>query len=117
MGKDGTKPSTKPVNRPGNKGATRGSGKGARRAVVQIKERPLRQRLADWIADPKLFWSVLAFVAFVVVVGSTTLWSLGQLRVDVGQIMRETRISRVEFNTEDLQLTQTQRDAARMNVP
>lgn len=117
MGKDGTKPSTKPVNRPGNKGVTRGSGKGARRMVVQIKERPLRQRIADWIADPKLFWGVLGFVAFVLVVGSTTLWSLGQLRVDVGQIMRETRISRVEFNTEDLQLTQTQRDAARMNVP
>lgn len=117
MGKDGTKPSTKPVNRPGSKGTTRSGGKGARRAVVQIRERSLRQRAADWIAEPKLFWGVLAFIAFVLVVGTTTLWSLGRVRVDVGQIMRETRISRVEFNSQDQQLTQTQRVAAQMNVP
>ena len=118
MGKDGSKPSTKPVNRPGTKGTARsGSPKGTRRAVVQIKERSLRQRMADWIADPKLVWGGFAFFAFVLFVGSTTIWSQGRLRVDVGQIMRETRISRVDFNTEDVQLTQTQREAARMNVP
>jgi len=45
------------------------------------------------------------------------IWSLGRVRIEVGQIMRETRISRVEFNTEDQRLTETQREAARMNVP
>lgn len=117
MAKDGSKPSTKPVNRPGNKGNTRNSGKGARRAVVQIRERPWRQRAADWIADPKLFWGGLAFVAFVLVVGTVMLLSLGNVRIDVGQIMRETRISRIEFVTEEQQQTQTQRVAAQMNVP
>lgn len=117
MGKDGNKPSTKPVNRPGSKGTARSSGKGARRAVVQIRERSFRQRAADWIADPKLFWGGLAFAAFVLVVGTVTLWSLGRVKIDVGQIMRETRISRIEFITEEQQLTQTQRVAAQMNVP
>lgn len=117
MAKDGSKPSTKPVNRPGTKPSARGGSKGTRRAVVQIKDRPLRQRMADWIADPKLFWGGLAFIGFVLVVGTVTLWSLERVRVEVGQIMRETRISRIEFNTEDQRLTNRQRDAARMNVP
>lgn len=117
MGKDGSKPSTKPVNRSGSKGATRTGGKSTRRVVVKIKERTLRQRLADWIADPKLMWGALAFVSFVVIVGAMTLWSQSRLQVEVGQIMRETRVSRVEFNTQDQQLTQTQRTAASMNVP
>ncbi len=117
MGKDGNKPSTKPANKSGNKGTTRSSSKGARRTVVTIRERPLRQRAADWIADPKLFWGGLAFVLFVLVVGTTMLLTMGRVRVDVGQIMRETRISRIEFITEEQQLTQTQRVAAQMNVP
>jgi len=117
MAKDGNKPSTKPVNRPGSKGTARSSGKGARRAVVQIRERSFRQRAADWIADPKLFWGGLAFAAFVLVVGTVTMWSIWRVKIDVGQIMRETRISRIEFITEEQQLTQTQRVAAQMNVP
>jgi putative nucleotidyltransferase with HDIG domain len=109
MGKEGSKPSTK--------SATRTNGKSTRRAVVQIKERTLRQRLSDWIADPKLFWGGLAFIGFVLVVGLVTLWSQSRLRVEVGQIMRNTRVARVEFNTQDQQLTQTQRTAAKMNIP
>lgn len=117
MAKDGSKPSTKPANRPGTKAPARSGSKGTRRAVVQIKDRPLRQRMADWIADPKLFWGALAFMGFVLVVGTVTLWSLERVRVEVGQIMRETRISRIEFNTEDQRLTSRQRESARMNVP
>lgn len=117
MGKDGSKPSTKPANRPGTKSSTRSNGKSTRRSVVKIKEQTLKQRLSDWIADPKLFWGGLAFIGFVLVVGTSTLWSQTRLRVEVGQIMRETRVSRVEFNTQDQQLTQTQRTAAMMNVP
>ena len=109
MGKDGSKPSTKSV--------TRANNKSTRRAVVQIQERTLKQRLSDWIADPKLFWGGLAFLGFVLVVGTVTLWSQNRVRIEVGQIMRETRVARVEFNTQDQQLTQTQRTAARMNVP
>lgn len=114
MGKDGSKPSTKPA---GTKGSARGSARSPRRIVVRIKEKTLKQRLSDWIADPKLFWGVLAFVAFVLTVGTATAWSQGRLRVEVGQIMRETRVARVEFNTQDQQLTQTQKTAAMMNVP
>lgn len=116
MGKDGSKPSTKPATSAA-KSASRGNGKATRRVVVQIKDRTLKQRISDWLADPKLFWGVLAAIGFVLVVGSLTVWAQRQLRVEVGQIMRQTRVSRVEFNSEDQQLTQTQRDAARMNVP
>jgi putative nucleotidyltransferase with HDIG domain len=117
MGKDSSKPSTKAVNRPGTKGATRNGGKSPRRVAITFRERTLRQQVSDWIADPKLFWGVMAFLGFVLVVGTATIWAQGRVRVEVGQIMRETHVSRVEFNTEDQQLTQTQRTAARMNVP
>lgn len=118
MSKDGSKPSTKASTRSGGKaGGGKAGAKPARRSVVQIKEQPLKRRLADWIADPKLFWGALAFAVFVLVVGTTVIWARGQVRVAVGQIMRETRTARVEFNTEDVQQTQTQRDAARFSVP
>ncbi len=117
MGKDGSKPSSKPVNRPGTKSASRASTSGPRRTIVQIKDITFKQRLSDWIADPKLFWGALAFIGFVLIVGTVTMWSQSQLRIEVGQIMRQTRVARVEFNTQDQQLTQTQRTAAEMNVP
>ncbi len=114
MGKDGTKPSTKPSTR--SAGSPKGS-KPARRTVVQIREKSIKQRLADLVADPVLFWGALGYGLFVLIVGSTMLWSQGSIRIDVGQIMRETRLSRVEFNTEDVHQTQMQREAARFNVP
>ncbi|MGV6814321.1 MAG: HD family phosphohydrolase [Phycisphaerales bacterium] len=127
MGKDGSKPTNKPSTRgvgaggpkTGPKGAPKAgkSGKAARRSVVQIRGRSLKQQAADLVADPVLFWGVLAYALFVVIVGSTMLWSRGSVGVDVGQIMRETRLSRVEFNTEDVHQTQMQREAARFNVP
>ncbi len=121
MAKDGSKPSPKPTTRTGTrvgvKAPARSGARPPRRAVVQIEGRPLKQRLADWLADPKLFWGALAFACFVLVVGTTMLWTRGQVKIAVGQIMRETRTARVEFNTEDVQQTQTQREAARLNVP
>ncbi len=113
MGKDTAKPSTKPSARSGSKAG----GKSPRRVVVQIRDRSIKRRLADLIANPTLFWGVLAYCLFVIVVGSTMIWSRGQTKVAIGQIMRQTLISRVEFNTEDVQQTQMQRDAARFNVP
>ncbi|MEX0876885.1 MAG: HDIG domain-containing metalloprotein [Phycisphaerales bacterium] len=117
MGKDGSKPNSKPASKSGAKAGTKTGGKPARRSVVQIQDRSIKQRAADWIANPKVFWGAMAFVFFVLVVGTTMLWTRGQTKVAVGQIMRETRTARVEFTTEDVQQTQMQREAARHSVP
>ena len=124
MGKDGSKSNSKPTTKTGKVG-TKSTGKSAgksgsksnRRSVVQIQGVSLKQRISDWIANPVLVWGALAYALFIFVVGTTMLWSRGQTKVAVGQIMRDTRSSRVEFNTEDVQQTQMQREAARLNVP
>ncbi|MBL4699418.1 MAG: HDIG domain-containing protein [Phycisphaerales bacterium] len=121
MGKDGSKPNTKPATRTGpktgSKVGSKSNGKSPRRTVVQIKGKSVKQQLADLIADPTLFWGALAYLLFVVIVGTTMLWARGQTKIDIGQIMRQTRISRVEFNTLDVHQTQTRQEAARFNVP
>ena len=116
MGKDGNKSSTKPATRSVSKPATKSAAKTSRRAVVRIEGKSFKQRLADLIANPTLFWGVLAYVLFVLIVGSTMIWTRGQTKVAVGQIMPQTRTSRVEFNTEDFAQTQIHRDAASLNV-
>lgn len=118
MGKDGSNSGSSPSTKQATRTATNKSGsKPARRVVVQIKGKSIKQQLSDLLANPALFWGVLAYLAFVLVVGSTMLWTRGQTRIAVGQIMRETRTSRVEFNTEDVPQTQMRRQAARGNVP
>ena len=100
----------------GPKNGTR-NGSTPRRSIIQIAGKPVRQQLADLIASPNLFWGTVALIGFVIIVGSITNWTRGQLLVSVGQVMQETRTSRVEFNTEDVQQTQMHQQAARLNVP
>jgi cyclic-di-AMP phosphodiesterase PgpH len=113
MGKDGSNSNPKPTTRTGPKPSPRSP----RRSVVRIKGKSIKQQFADWVANPALFWGVLAYAAFVLIVGSTMLWSRWGTNIAVGQIMRQTRTSRVEFNTEDVGQTQIHRDAAMLNVP
>lgn len=112
MAKDSSKTQTKT----GSKGGVRSS-QTTRRSTVRVSNKSIRQKLADLIASPNLFWGTVALVGFVILVGSVTNWTRGQLLVSVGQVMKETRTSRVEFNTEDVQQTQMNRQAARLNVP
>jgi hypothetical protein len=94
------------------------SGSGSsRRVVVQIGDRSLKHRVADWIASPTLFWGAIVFVVFVLLIGFITIWTRSQPLVAVEQIVRQTRISRVEFNAEDLQQTERLKEDARQNVP
>ncbi|PCI07031.1 hypothetical protein COB72_10955 [bacterium] len=121
MGKDGSKPNTKPATRTGSKNGSKSNAKGGakspRRSVVQIKGKSVKQQFADLLANPQLFWGALAYMLFVIIVGSTMLWARGQSKIDIGQVMRQTRSARVEFNTEDVQQSQMHREAARLNVP
>lgn len=76
-----------------------------------------RDRLVALADQEALGWGLLACVVFIVVVASLTVWTIEQPRVAVGQIMRETRLARVEFRTEDIHRTEMQREAARQNTP
>ena len=112
MAKDPTKSQIKTGSIPGTR-----NGSTPRRSTVRIAGKPIRQQIADLIASPNLFWGSVALIGFVLIVGSITNWTRGQLLVSVGQVMQETRTSRVEFNTEDIQQTQMRREAARLNEP
>ncbi len=112
MAKDSPKSQTKTGPKNGSR-----STQTSRRSTVRVSNKSLRQKLADLIASPNLFWGTIAIIGFVIIVGSVTNWTRGQLLVSVGQVMQETRTSRVEFNTEDVQQTQMNRQAARLNVP
>ncbi len=112
MAKDPNKPNTKT----GSKSSPK-NGNTPRRVTMRLNGKPIRQKLADLIASPNLFWGTVALLGFVLIVGSVTNWTRGQLLVSVGQVMKETRTSRVEFNAEDVQQTQMHQQAARLNVP
>lgn len=90
---------------------------GSSRVTVTVKRMRLRDRVAALADHESLGWGVLASIAFVLVVGAVTAWTREQPLVAVGQIMRETRLARVEFKTEDLQQTEMRREAARQNTP
>jgi membrane-associated HD superfamily phosphohydrolase len=97
------------------------TGKAGRTAASRVKFTTQglrwRDRLASLADHEALGWGLLACVLFVLVVGSVSVWTLEQPRVAVGQIMRETRLARVEFNTEDTHQTDMRREAARQNTP
>lgn len=98
------------------------TGKSARRGTtsrVNISTRGLRwrDRLAGLADHEALGWGILACSLFVIVVGTISWWTIEQPRVAVGQIMRETRLARIEFNTEDTNQTEMVREAARQNTP
>jgi len=112
MPKDTSKPTTKTGPKSGTK-----NGHSTRRSTVRIKNTPIKQRIADLISSPNLFWGAVALLGFVLIVGTVTNWTRGQLLISVGQVMHETRTSRVEFNTEDVQQTAMREEAARLNVP
>ncbi|MFK7759188.1 MAG: HD family phosphohydrolase [Phycisphaerales bacterium] len=116
MAKDSSKPNPKTAPKSSSKAPYKNGGS-TRRATVRIASTPIRQRIADLIASPNLFWGTIAILGFILIVGTISNWSRNQLLVTVGQVMHETRISRVEFNTEDVQQTQMQQQAARLNVP
>lgn len=83
------------------------------RVNVTIKRMGLRERLAQLADDRSLGWGLVASLVFVAVVGGLTAWTREQPLIAVGQIMRDTRLARVEFVTEDLQQTAMRREAAR----
>ena len=115
MAKDQSKTSSKTASKSGTKTSSK-SGGAAKRSTVRVSSKSIRQQLADLISSPNLFWGTIVLIGFVLVVGSITNWTRGQLLVSVGQVMEETRTSRVEFNTEDVQQTQMHQQAARLNV-
>ncbi|MCC5822118.1 MAG: HDIG domain-containing protein [Phycisphaerales bacterium] len=96
------------------------TGKNARTTTSRVKFSTKglrwRDRLATLADHEALGWGLLACVLFVMVVGSISAWTLEQPRVAVGQIMRETRLARVEFNTEDTHQTEMRREASRQNT-
>jgi cyclic-di-AMP phosphodiesterase PgpH len=87
------------------------------RVNVRVKRLGVRQRLAELADNRALGWGVVACAVFILVVGGLTAWTREQPLIADGQMMRDTRLARVEFNTLDLQQTEMRREAARQNTP
>lgn len=96
------------------------TGTSGRRVTSRVNITAGRLRLRDRfsaLADHEaLGWGLLACVVFTLVVGALTAWTNERPLVAVGQVMRETRLARVEFTSEDTQQTEMRREAARQNT-
>ncbi|MEM9373141.1 MAG: HDIG domain-containing metalloprotein, partial [Planctomycetota bacterium] len=87
------------------------------RVNVRVRRLGLRERLAALADNRSLGWGVAACLVFVIVVGGLTAWTREQPLIANGQLMRDTRLARVEFNTLDVQQSEMRREAARQNTP
>ncbi|MEM9374552.1 MAG: hypothetical protein AAGA55_12995, partial [Planctomycetota bacterium] len=98
---------------------TRSSGnkRAASRVNVQVKRLGLRERIAALADNRSLGWGILASLLFIAVVGTLTAWTREQPLIADGQLARDTRLARVEFNTLDAQQTEMRREAARQDTP
>jgi len=94
-----------------------GSKRSASRVTVRVKRLGLRERFAELADNRSLGWGVVASVLFIVLVGTLTAWTREQPLIADGQMARETRLARVEFNTLDAQQTEMRREAARQDTP
>jgi putative nucleotidyltransferase with HDIG domain len=86
------------------------------RVNISARGMRLRDRLVGLADREALGWGLVACVLFTLVVGGVTAWTSERPLVAVGQIMRETRLARVEFKTEDTQQTEMRREAARQGT-
>lgn len=94
-----------------------GGKKTASRVNIRVQRLGLRERLAELADNRPLGWGVVACLLFIIVVGALTAWTREQPLIADGQMMRDTRLARVEFNTLDVQQSEMRREAARQNTP
>jgi len=87
------------------------------RVNVQVKRLSIRARIATLADNRSLGWGVGACVLFVLIVGGLSAWTREQPLIAAGQMMRDTRLARVKFNTLDVQQTEMRQEAARQNTP
>jgi len=100
---------------------TRTTGKGgrgkARRAVVRVRGKTVRERLRDLVEHPATGWGVTIGLAFTLLVTTLAVWSRSHPLVAPGHVMDRTRTVRVKFSTFDETETERIREAERQRTP
>jgi len=73
--------------------------------------------LRSFIQQPEFINTALATLGFLVLISVLTIWSREQLKVEVGQVMTDTRLKRLDYNVPNQDKTEAERDKARESAP
>jgi len=89
----------------------------ARRVAIRQQSSSLRERLTDAVLHPHFGPALLVWIGFALVAGGVVSWSREQMLIAPGDVARETRLVRVEFQVENAEQTANNRAVARAGVP
>ncbi|MHC4769450.1 MAG: hypothetical protein ACYTEI_12160 [Planctomycetota bacterium] len=73
--------------------------------------------LRSFVQQPEFINTALATLGFLVLISVLTIWSREQLKVEVGQVMTDTRLKRLDYNVPNQEKTEAERDKARESAP
>jgi putative nucleotidyltransferase with HDIG domain len=73
--------------------------------------------LRSFVQQPEFINTALVTLGFMVVLSLLVIWSRQELKVQVGQVMTDTRLKRVDYSVPNLQKTEAERDKARDSAP
>jgi putative nucleotidyltransferase with HDIG domain len=91
--------------------------KAARRVSIRQASRPWKSRLADAALDRDAGPTILVWLVFVLVSGFIVGWGREQTLIAPGDIARDTRVVRVEFQSVNEVQTQLAKENARQRTP
>ncbi len=89
----------------------------ARRSVLRIQDRSLRDQFRAVLHAPTFGWGMFIAVLFALATGGVLAWAREQPILHAGQIARDTRLVRVPFSVVDVPATERARADARGTVP
>lgn len=95
---------------------TTGSGKSRRETVLRNVPKPTFS-IGTLLRRPEFLRTCFIIFLFLVIVSGLATWSMEQIKVRDGQIAPNTRITRIDFEEEDITATETKREEASNSSP
>ncbi|MHC4776548.1 MAG: HDIG domain-containing metalloprotein, partial [Planctomycetota bacterium] len=95
-----------------------GSAKTARRReeLRRVLPKPTFD-VRSFVQQPEFVNTAVVTLGFLVLISVIIIWSRQQLKVEVGQVMPDTRLKRLDYSVPDQEKTEAERDKARGSAP
>jgi membrane-associated HD superfamily phosphohydrolase len=74
-------------------------------------------RISALLQEPEYFRGLGLVVLCTIILALLMCWSRDQVKIEIGQVMRDTRITRLDYTVEDTLATETRRAEARAQSP
>ncbi len=71
----------------------------------------------SFIQQPEFINTAVVTFGFLVLISVLTIWSREQLKVEVGQVMTDTRLKRLDYSVPNQEKTDSERNKARESAP